>query len=42
MSEFDANLLFWHCSLSDNNLKDAGIKCIANVFTKLPRLNSVM
>ncbi|XP_044049750.1 NLR family, CARD domain containing 5 isoform X2 [Siniperca chuatsi] len=29
-------------NLSDNNLKDGGIKHIADVFTKLPRLVSVM
>lgn len=34
--------LFWRCSLSDNNLKDTGIKHIADVCTKLPRLVSLM
>lgn len=38
----DTELLFLRCSLSDNNLKDEGIEHIADIFTKLPRLASVM
>lgn len=35
-------VVFLCCSLSDNNLKDEGIKQIADIFAKLPKLVSVM
>lgn len=39
----DAGLaVFLFCSLSDNNLKDEGIKLMGDIFARLPKLVSVM